>query len=563
MQFRTLNLALISAGLLSACGGGGSDTGTSPTTGTVTLTGVAARGAALAGASISAKCATGTGTATAGADGAYTLTLTDAALPCVLSASGNGLVLHSVATGSGAGAATANITPLTELLVAQLSGVEPASFAANVSTAALAAIDSGDVAAAQAGVMVTLARAGVDTRALGNLVTGTLVAATAGSAGNGYDQVLDALSSALANAGSTLAELTTSVARGTPSLPADLLTKARAANCDALRSTTYNYMILTPETNDGDVIGSFTLDAATLVATHPDGSVETWTAAGNCAYTFSGSVGTLDEMKVTAAGIIVARVYNQATRNYSLALAVPAQTHALADIAGDWSALGWELNGPRYTVAAGNATLAANGAVTSASCFDAPIGNSTCATVTTLLPVFSVHPQGGFTLTSTDPAEPWTERWFAYRSGSGDLMMVSLAPDGDFSLWTRQRTLGLPAVGAATSLWNFNLDTAAALPGGVGFTLNTVTTVDAANGSYTRDSSSDGGNVNVPQTLRINNSRNGYAYRVPASATASDGSAATVREFYAMGLRGMGLTPVYLPATATSAALFVMSANRP
>lgn len=577
MQFRTLNLALISAGLLSACGGGGSGTSTPPlpTTGTVTLTGVAARGAALAGASISAKCATGTGTATAGADGAYTLTLTDAALPCVLSASGDGLVLHSVATGSGAGAATANITPLTELLVAQLSGVAPASFAASASPAALAAIDSAAVATAQTAVVATLTRAGVDTTALGNLVTGTLVAASAGSAGNGYDQVLDALASALTSAGSTLAELTTTVATtatavnagsgsGTPGLPADLLLKPKAANCDALRSTRYHFVTLRPGAGSGALTGSFTVDASALSLTFADGGVDTWTASGNCTYTFSGTVGTQDEIRVSPSGIIVGRFYNDSTSSYNLALAVPAQTHALADLAGDWNALGWERNGVSYAVAHGNATLAANGAVTSAACFDTPISSTSCASETTLMPVLSVHPDGGFSMTSTDPAEPWTERWFAYRSGSGDLMIVALAQAGDdFYLWTPKRTLGLPSVGAVTSLWNFGLNTAAELPGGVGITTNTVSSVDSVGGSYARATSNEGSSVTVPQTLRANDSRSGYTRRVPATVTASDGSTATVREFYALGLRGMGLTPVFLPAAGASGAQYVLSINRP
>ena len=87
-------------------------------------------GAAIVGGTVDAKCATGNGSASTAADGSYTLTIDGGALPCsmrVTSADG-GTVLHSAATGSGNNA-RANLTPATELAMAQLYGRSPADAA--------------------------------------------------------------------------------------------------------------------------------------------------------------------------------------------------------------------------------------------------------------------------------------------------------------------------------------------------------------------------------------------------------------------------------------------------
>lgn len=592
MQFRTLSLALIGAGVLSACGGGGG--GTRPPvidTGTVTLTGVAARGAALAGATITAKCAAGTNTATAGADGSYTMVLNDAALPCVLSASGDGQLLHSVATGSGAGTATANITTLTELLVAQLSGNDPAAFATATSGAALAtALTSDAVGAAQTAVVSTLTAAGVDTSALGNLVTGSLVAANGSTAGNGYDQVLDALSAALASAGSTLVELTATVAATSAAssgsttpptsstasqLPADLLLKPKAANCASLRSTSYRLFVFKPSdtTGAGDPVtatGTFDIDATALTETGTGadaGYTSQWEAGPEaCTFTADGGSTTIT---VSPAGVLVARFFDDATSSYRMVMAVPMQDIPLSALAGSWNTLGWSPGSSRV-VQAGTATLNASGQVTSAVCFDDvnPLASGSCSAVTGPLPSLAVNAGGGFDLVSGNSSEPWRDRWFAYRSGTGDLMVMSLNAYGDFSLFTPNRARSLPTVGNVSGVWNIGVNNGGAAVDLVSKSTHTITGVDAGTGTVTRNSINDtlGGTntVSVPQTLRINDPRDGYTYRLSQSVTASDGSAQTVREFHALTLYGMGLSAVYLPNIGSSPnARFLVSVSRP
>ena len=132
------------AALLSACGGGGGNDA-SPTVvakPATTFSGTAATGAAMAGATVSINCASGTGTATTAANGSYTKDITDVTLPCVLKATSSDgkTVLHSIttpSTGASANSAqVANITPLTQLLVASLAGTDPAGAARGAATAA-------------------------------------------------------------------------------------------------------------------------------------------------------------------------------------------------------------------------------------------------------------------------------------------------------------------------------------------------------------------------------------------------------------------------------------------
>ena len=204
------------AATLVACGGGGDtakdnvDTGTS-----VTLSGSAATGLALGNATVAVKCATGSGDATTNAAGAYSVTLSNAALPCVLkvTSADNTVTYHSVAAGSGGGAAVANITPLTELVVARATGMTPAQFFNNFSSAQSQVITDSALDSAVAEVATALNSA-LSIGAL-NPLTDALVPATPSnlSGGNAYDQLLDQLKAAITIANTSLEALTTLVAK--------------------------------------------------------------------------------------------------------------------------------------------------------------------------------------------------------------------------------------------------------------------------------------------------------------------------------------------------------------
>jgi len=592
MQLRTLTLALTAAGLFTACGGSGDPAPVAETSTTVTLTGVAARGAALAGAAVSAKCASGTGTATTSSSGSYSLAVAAGALPCVLkvTSSDSATVLHSVAVaGSSSTAATSNITPLTELLVAQLSATDPAAYMTSVAAAALgAAVTGTTVSTAQTAVVKTLTAAGVSTGSIGNMVTDTLVAATGSSSGNGYDLVLDALSDAITDAGTTLAALTTTVAAvaagtsgTTPatyssaaSLPAELLLKPQASNCSALRSGSYRVVKLAPSLTTGasDAVTTteiMNFDASTLTATWADGESTVWTGTGNCSYNVTG--GNFEAF-VSQAGVIVVRAHvgaddtsTSAPDTMRIVVMLPKQDIAVSELAGTWNVLSWDGH-PAFAVNAGIATVASNGALSSAKCFDESLtlAEAGCATDSTALPVFSAHAGGGFNLTSTDTTEAWVDRGFAYRAGNGDLMVLLLNAQGEFSLLTKYRTLGLPAVGDVVSDWSLLVNTGNLAAFSVSAQQNTITALGS--GSFTRTALNLDTGISVPQTITNNGPRNGYRYRPAASVTGSDGNPATVRETFSLPLAGMGFAAFYQSSNSTgstSNARFGLSVTKP
>ncbi len=83
--------------------------------------------------------------------------------------------------------------------------------------------------------------------------------------------------------------------------------------------------------------------------------------------------------------------------------------------------------------------------------------------------------------------------------------------------------------------------------------------------SFTRNGQTVGSPVTNPQRLTVNSGRNGYTRRTAESVVDSAGAIVNVREFYATGLRGMGIAPAYLPSNSTngvSNASFILSINQ-
>ena len=594
-RLHRLALSFAVASLLSACGGGGSGDASPPpppppASGSITLTGVVARGAALASASVAVTCATGTGTGTTSATGAYSVPIAVGALPCVLRAtsSDGALRLHSVAPASTANSVTANVTPLTELLVARLSGVEPAAFFTSANTSILTTTATASaVTAAQDSVASTLLAGGVNTSTAGNFISGPLVATAPGVTQNDYDRVLDALNARLITAGTTLATLTTTIASGSPtasaspsnpgtadvaSLPAELLLKAKASNCASLASTGYRLIKVAPSPGSTvTAVETVDFDAAslTLRVTGTTTVVDTFTPTGNCRY--SNAAGA--DIVVSPAGVLVARailgasdttVAASARGTRRMIIGLPVQNIAAAELAGSWNAMGWERNGAGVFEEVGaSLTVASSGAITSARCGSLLTAIGACVADTSPLPVFSANSAGGLNLTSTDPTDPWVERAFAYRAGNGEVMAVVLSPGGSPFILTKERTLTLPAVGAVSSNWNVGVDTAGVASSALNSRTHTVASVSGS--TLVRNTSSDASTVTVPQSLQYNQARNGYIFRPGATATASDGSSRAVFEGFFLPLRGFGLAPFYQPATTgtgSSPAQFGISVTR-
>jgi hypothetical protein len=559
--------------LLFACGGdSGGDTPIAPITppAALSIAGTAATGAAIAAGTVTAKCAAGAATtATTAADGSYTVGVTSGVLPCVLQVtSADGATsLYSVATGSGA-SATANITPLTQLVVASLGGADPAALFASFGSGDAASITSTTVASAQAAVVKTLATAGIDVSTLGDLVTGPLTAATATASGNAYDTALDALQAKLAatldsdGQPMTLATLTDAVATTSPvappaapsgkiSLPPEMLLMPSASTCAALRSGVYRVVEPTPGASLAEETGKITLDAVTLGIVYADGSSGTLAPHATEACRFTNDGGKSD-LVVSQAGVVAIRSFDSVTGKYSAAIAFPEQAHTLAELAGTWNTLGMQYDSAQaaYVGTTVKATLSATGVVSDvSSCGDAGDWNvSACEPVTSGLPSFQVDADGGFDGIAAG-ATVASSRTFAYRSGSGDLMMVNVDDDGSFEVRTLAKANAAPATGRVYTGWDLRYTNQWLGTPAVSESTNTVQSVDATGSSYVRLAKTVGGTDEHLETVLLNSPRDGYNFRAAATVLGTDGTTSVaVTEWTNLGLHGMGLNALLRPA---------------
>jgi hypothetical protein len=550
-----------SALALVACGGSSSSpaAGTPSTAASLTLSGTAATGAAIAGRLVEARCNGGTGSATSGDDGHYEMPLAAGALPCVLRVTtSDGTVLHTLAIGSGA-TAQANLTPVSEMVVARLTGGAPAAYYNAFDAAAAAALTDAQVQAAVSATVAALKNNGIDLGSVGNVLSAALVAAHGTTPGNPFDELLGQLQTALAARDTTLAALVGALAKSSPaapaaslsadpSLPADTLLSPAAANCKALRSGRYRVVVNDdPNTVPGgtDVATEVvSVDAPRLQVTNSNGEVATFTEAGPCRYTGPQGGG----ITVTPAGVVVAQFDAPPYRG---ALLFPEQSHDVAELAGEWNSIGLDRttdNGPVHVT---TATLVrdAAGRLGGGQFCDGVV--SGCATFdATNLPdiTISANPAGGFDVVNT--TDGWRDRLFAYRAGGGELMLVQLAPGGHLGFSTRKVARAMPTVGDISQGWQIRLVPNATppyytAPAAISQFESTVSALDAANQRFERQAVSDfTANVTRPETVAINAPRDGYTHRLPASVVDSSGATVNVGEWVALQLRGMGLAPV-------------------
>lgn len=556
--------ALAFAASLAACGGGSSDSST-PVTPTatptgITLSGTASTGTAISGKTVSAKCAIGNGTGTSKDDGSYSVAIEGGKWPClahVTTADGTDLYTVAAPASSTATTAMANITPVTQLVVASLAGTAPASYYGAFDATAAAAVTSTAVVAAQTAVVATLTSGGVANVPADPVSTPVTPAHTA---------ALTNLGTTLTNSGTTLADLTTTVATnstttvtgvppvtsGTPSLPADVALRPAASNCAALRSGTYRLVHPKANTALADQYGKIVInDVKTMAITFPDGSTGNWAANGPCRYT--GNAGRTD-IVVSPSGVVVARYLADDNVTYLMAIAFPDQSHTQAELVGSWNAISLNGNNGLFAGVLIRATVDATGAATPTFCGDptsATWNTSACTTLPSGTLDFKANPDGGY--------DSKYGRAFAYRAGGGELMIVEVDGDGSFTIITHQRTNSLPTVGTVNNSWGLSMGPQLTSTSTVSESGNTVTSVDATAGSYVRHTHNPGTTNDHDETLRVNNPFDGYTHRAPGTAPADDGSTATIRDFTALGLRGMGMSVLLLESQKT----FFVSVSKP
>lgn len=208
----TMLSTVLAASLLSACGGG-SD---SMSAATATVSGTAATGAAIAGGSVSMNCVSGaSGTTTTGTDGSFSISVSGITFPCVARVTvATGEKLHSYVAAAG----TANITPVTELLVASLTGGTALDAFDKFDATKVKALTAAQVTAAIAAVKAYLVTLGVSvTDFPADPIGAKFVAKAGATAGDKVDAVLDDLAARLKAVGKKLGDAVMAVAKATAS----------------------------------------------------------------------------------------------------------------------------------------------------------------------------------------------------------------------------------------------------------------------------------------------------------------------------------------------------------
>jgi hypothetical protein len=482
----------------------------------------------MAGAAIRLKCAAGNAAATANANGAYTVSIVGGSLPCVLTArnSDGAFELHSVAAGTGGATTTANITPLSELLVARLAGGSPAAYVN--SFVAGGTIATADVAAAQTALLQTLTASGVDTSAVGDIVSGAL---TAGSH-TGYDGVLDQLQATIAAAGSTLSEVTTVVANtgaaGSKTSAGTLSTVlARASSdCSGLKTGALRVLDFTDRSN-----GVAQVDAKAMTATL-GGTKYTLRRNASCDYTLNDTAAT--RVLVAPSGIAVMLQGTGATG--VAAVAIPEQVLDVAALAGTYDRVQYSPTFDTQTGDFGTTVFAASGQ--NGLSVNCPKGYGQCVEDTQSKGALVANAAGGFDYMEAGVSQ---NRVYAFRNAAGRTILIAQDAGGGVTVLAQQVTLPLPAAGASTPFWQFTVSASGV--SAVTTETNTVTAVDTAAATVTRQFASD----KHFDTLAFNAPFPGTRYRATSGCTNSTGGAFSCNGVIHLPLGGLVLAVSSVP----------------
>ncbi|RST47572.1 hypothetical protein [Variovorax sp. MHTC-1] len=535
--------------ILAACGGGGSSTGGIPPTSsggnptTLAVTGTAATGAPIASGQVEAKCATGTASATTVADGRYELAVTNGALPCVIRVTKDGTTLHSIVETGAALPAVANVTPLSELLVAQLTGGPAANLFQNFNGGAQAGLTSSAVTAATAKVVSALS--GIIDFSGDDLLRGTLVPAVDGNVGNLLDQKLDALARALSESNTSLAQLSAALVAAPGEAPTALASvPASATTCPALRSGTYWGL----EAEDPQLsVDPFEVDARALTVLYggePE-KVHLVPFPGEaCRFTIGddGGIDGVEHVVVSRAGVIVSHFPEDGLRKPFLGF--PKQDISQADLAGDWNYVGWV--GPMATLTPINGSFTLDAATGTMSNIANYIGTTLEAE-----PAGEVHrivknaENGAFNQIANGEVRP--AYFLPFRGLDGQVYLVANPQDGPQGLVfaAKKATLPMPTVGTVNSYWETEI-LAATTPGGIGqakqLEARTTTTIEVQGDVIKRRRPAISEAPERIDVVKVNGPRDGMRLRQQNACTDRTGAAMTCAGMVQLPLPGMGLT---------------------
>lgn len=553
---------------LAACGGGGGSSSPS----SLSISGTAATGAAMTGASIKVQCANGTSSTTSNSDGTYSVTVSGGALPCMLEASSNdgtATILHSVVESGAGTSVVANITPITELIVAQLlSNSSLATVFANFSsnTSAQQAITSSNRTAAIAQINSILAPIDSSITRIDPL-KGSFKATTATVSGDATDLLIDKIVAKLAQVSPNTTTLNDRI-QAVEKLVADKSAGIKAAktlltdpvaNCPAARNVTYRII------GTGGGFGktsSTDLTKGTFSSNWNDGTSETTTVSFSpttaCQFTATNSSSTLNGA-FASSGMFIVRDPGSTNSTAGLGIGIPEQTIALADLAGTWNFL-------EYSYDSGSAawqnyqsliTLDASGNVTSNQDCSGSGSSNSCRPKPDTNPPVKIVPNtdttataGGFNVINKDGAVD-TSRLFAFRNTNGVLMLVAVSGQGGMMIGTPQRTLTVPAQGSISTFWDALLQYSnTSTPSS--FNLAQITVQSVSGNSYTRIRNTvDGKADGRVDTFTVNQPRNGLRFR-PSASYVLNGVTMRVSESVQMPIAGMGLNVTAGTGTTSS-----------
>lgn len=506
MKINVLLYVLVTVALTACGGGGGGGGGGGTAASSITLQGVAATGAAISGGTVDVKCKNGTGTATTNADGTYTVTVADGAQPCILRAVDpvTKVELFSIVESGGT---TANITPVTSLVVANTLGDSPSTAFASFNSTVHDKITSANISSAVTRVQAATAAIGSDADMTGvDIMKGSLTAATDSAGGDANDKKIDALMAALTAADKKITDLTDQLKTATTSNAAasSLSTvvgdsKYSLANCPYARSGdvwAINFAGAAPISYNADfnnmVLTKLSNNTTSAINFKRDGSNN----AIPCAFTSTiGGVAT--EFRVSEGGI---GAWTQAT---DFGLVVPVQKTKLltdASMVGTYPALafirektlGYRAATPiRFEVDS-------SGDMKSYSC-DMTKSKPDCLTTvdtSSADPTSCVHQSNGtFACTSTAGL---AATGILYVTGSQATMFMSITNMsvgtyrfGGLLVMTKAAKMSLPKVGtttAADSAWYTGVNPGGNIVVSGGTSGSTVESVDTANNKYTTSS---------------------------------------------------------------------------
>jgi hypothetical protein len=473
----------------AAAGGGSLDDAMALMAPSLFLSGSAATGLALAGADVAATCATGKGAAKTAANGRYEITIPQGKLPCAVEVSGsrNGVAikLHSLAESgqtdpvTAVTRATAHVTSVTEMIVAQFAAGRPVEFFETFDAAKAAGVTAAKLGTDSQEVLTALKNAtGID---LGGIdpFKGVLSAATEPTANNPdpYDKALDQLGQKVAAQAlpQVVAQIATAAAGGGSGSLGDAMASIEngaLAGCPVAQSGRYRVL---------DYFGwtyTVELDFKTMQVTGfwPDPFQEKETsdiaadAKQACAFSFAiASSPYRVNVVMSPAGIGAYHAPGFGWGGGSpIGYLIPVQSHPVSALArgGDWTFLrsGFEVAGAvmMFGHGTGKASVKADGSVTVC---DYAGGNYTTCVPDGVARTIQARSDGGFDVSQAD-APP--SRLYGYRSPNGTLNLFgSQNPDlgnedrQTSMVLTQAKTLPVRAVGSVANSWDVQLQLSA------------------------------------------------------------------------------------------------------